>query len=159
MKYSNWIGVAAAALLLYACTLVWITAGGKTGPIEIGGFYNKGFDEFGRPGMMHLYLTIPAILLFLIPKLWAKRTNVFVTALNMSWGLRNLYLVGMTCPRGICPNKQLGLWLMLASCVIMFIMSLFPKVELPVAAEMNSPKFHGALEKSLSQKEHSISSR
>jgi hypothetical protein len=127
MKYSNIIGVAAIALLFMACNMVWITVPGEA--IEVRGFRSRGFSEFGRPGIFHLCMMIPALLLFLTNELWAKRVNVFVTALNMAWGLRNMVLIGMTCKGGICPERQPGIYLMALGCVAMFIMSIFPRLQ------------------------------
>ncbi len=128
MKYSNIIGIAAAALLVYACTLTWISVPAHN--IRISGFHSEGNTQFGRPGMLHVYFSAFAVILFLIPRLWAKRVNVFFCAINMAWALANFYRIGVICRSGDCPEKEAGLYLTLAASVLMFIMSVLPKLEI-----------------------------
>ncbi len=129
MKYSNIIGVLFSAILIWACTQKWVY-------IDSPEKYISGFKStvennlFGRPGMLHVFLTSITILLFIIPKLWAKRLNFLFTALNFAWALRNFYAIGVLCRMGTCPEKQLGLYLVLACSVILLIMSLIPKLEI-----------------------------
>ena len=86
--------------------------------------------DFGKPGLMHLVLGVLLAVFFLVPKLWAKRINVFVAAINLAWGIRN-YILLSTCYMGECPLKKPGLFLMLALCTFIQVMSLFPKIEMP----------------------------
>lgn len=128
MKYSNILGIVAAALLVYACSLTWITVPAHN--ISVSGFESKGINFFGRPGMLHVYFSAFAIILFLIPRLWAKRVNVFFCALNVAWALANFYRIGVICRNGDCPERQTGLYLALTASIVMFIMSLLPKLEI-----------------------------
>jgi hypothetical protein len=129
MKYSNIIGALLGAILIWACTQKWVY-------IDSPEKYISGFKStvdnnlFGRPGMLHVYLTGIAIVLFLIPKLWAKRLNFLFTALNFAWALRNFYAIGVLCRMGTCPEKQLGLYLIIICSLGIFIMSLLPKLEI-----------------------------
>lgn len=128
MKYSGIIGVAAIAILIYSCTMVWMTIPARN--ISVGGFHSEGTDFFGRPGMMSMVLGVFAAIFFLIPRLWAKRVNVFICALGLAWAIANYYRVGVICRSGDCPQRQTGIYLMLFSAVIMFVMSLLPKLEI-----------------------------
>jgi hypothetical protein len=128
MKYSNWIGIALIGLLFWACTQVWASV--PSGGAEVGGLSYKINDRYGRPGMMHIILGIPAIIMFLIPRLWAKRTNVFITGINMAWGLRNFYLFGIACEGGICPDRHAAVYIVFAASILIMVMALFPRVEI-----------------------------
>lgn len=127
MRYSNIIGLISALVLIWACTQKWVY-------INSPEYYLSGFEStlkqnnFGRPGKLHLYLSIIASILFIIPKIWAKRTNFVFTALNVAWGVRNFFAIGLTCRAGICPNRELGIYLVFICSIIMFVMALLPKL-------------------------------
>jgi hypothetical protein len=129
MKYSNKIGLLSALLLIWACTQKWVT-------IETAEKYLTGFNSttdnniFGRPGKLHWALCFIAAAFFAIPKVWAKRTNLFITALNLAFGIRNFFAIGMTCRGGVCPTKETGIYIIFICSILMFIMSLLPKLEI-----------------------------
>lgn len=127
MKYSGIIGILAAALLIFSCTLPWISV--PAHHVTVSGFKSEGIELFGRPGLMHVFFSVVAIILFLVPRLWAKRVNVFICALNLAWALANFYRIGVICRNGDCPQRHTGIYLMLAGAVIMFVMCLLPRLE------------------------------
>ena len=69
------------------------------------------------------------MLLFLLPKIWAKRTNLFIAALGLAWSIRNFLLV-TSCLMGECPEKKAGIFLLLLCAALVLLMTLFPKIEL-----------------------------
>lgn len=85
--------------------------------------------NFGRPGLMNIILTAVSIIFFAIPKIWAKRTNFFVTMLNLAWSIRNYILVS-TCLYGECPVKKPALFLVVGFSIVMMVMSMLPKLAL-----------------------------
>ena len=127
MKYAQLIGIIASAAIIGICYLPWSFIASQQ--IMITGLSAPGTD-FGRPGMMNIYLSSVAILLFIIPKIWAKRTNIFIGGINLAWSFRN-YLVLSTCLAGDCPEQQYGLWLLLAASVLVLLATFFPKIKLP----------------------------
>lgn len=127
MKYSNWIGIALIGLLFWACTQVWASFPGDK---YVGGLFNKGNDTFGKPGLMHFIMCVPALLMFIIPRLWAKRTNVFLAAINLAWAIANFYKVGVACDAGICPERHAAIYMMLFASIGIMAMALFPRVEI-----------------------------
>lgn len=122
MKYSQQIGIVAAVVLLGLCFLPWTVIESKD--LTISGFAAEG-TSFGRPGLFHVFFCSAAILFFAIPRIWAKRTNVFIGAINLAWAIRNYVLVS-SCMFGECPVKQPALYGILASAIIIQIMVLFP---------------------------------
>jgi hypothetical protein len=128
MKYSNYIGIIACLLLMYACTLHWIYIG--TPEHFLTGFTNNvDNNPFGKPGKLHVFFSGIALLFFAIPKVWAKRTAPIITALNLAFGIRNFFAIGMTCRAGVCPHKELGIYLIFICSIIIFLMSLLPKMQ------------------------------
>jgi hypothetical protein len=126
MKHSQTIGFLAIIMAILVCFMPWVIIESKA--ITITGFKAEG-TRFGRPGMFIVYMGIIAAVLFLIPKIWAKRINVFLTAMVFAWAVRN-YLILTTCNGGECPKKQIGLFLLLAFSAITMVMSFLPKIDL-----------------------------
>jgi len=122
MKYSQWIGIAAALLLIGACFLPW--AYFPDLQKEFTGFFSEG-NAYGRPGKVFVFFAVVAIGLFLTPKVWAKRTNIFISALTIAFGLKS-YILYTACYRGICPDKRPGIFLIVP--VILLIAAVSPSL-------------------------------
>ncbi|MBS1655961.1 MAG: hypothetical protein JSU05_14005 [Bacteroidetes bacterium] len=120
------IGLMAAVLLIVSCFTPWVIIQSKH--ITVSGIEAAGTD-FGKPGYFHFLMMMLFIPLNFIPKVWAKRLNVFVVALNLAWAVRNYILIS-SCHAGECPEKQAGLYLVLASSIIILITALFPDVKI-----------------------------
>jgi hypothetical protein len=80
---------------------------------------------YGKPGLMHFVLGVILIIFFLIPKIWAKRINLFISAINLAWSVRN-YILLTTCFMGECPQMKSGLIFSIILCVVIFVMTLLP---------------------------------
>lgn len=127
MKHSQVIGIIAVLAMAVLCFMPWTFIASRQ--ITVTGMHAEG-TNFGRPGLFHLILGTVAAIMFLVPRIWAKRTNVFVAALNIAWAFRN-YLLLSSCMMGECPEKKPALYLLLLVAVIIQIMALLPKVTLP----------------------------
>lgn len=127
MKYSQIIGIIAALALIGVCYMPWTVIESKQ--LVITGLYS-GDTDFGKPGLMNIVLSSVTILFFALPKIWAKRTNFFIAAINLAWAIRN-YLLLTTCIAGDCPQKKAGLFLLILFALIIQVMSLLPRVKLP----------------------------
>jgi hypothetical protein len=129
MKYSQWIGIAAAFLLVAASFMPWAYFPdlGK----EFTGFFSE-LNRYGRPGKVLLFFSAVMIILFLTPKVWAKRSNIVVAAITVAFTIK-CYILYSACYRGICPEKRIGIFLILAAAGIAMGASLVP--DLPVKQE------------------------
>jgi hypothetical protein len=129
MKHSQWIGIAAALLLVAASFMPWAYFPdlGK----EFTGFFSEQ-NRYGRPGQFLTFFSAVMIVLFLIPKVWAKRTNIVMTAITTAFTIR-CFLLYTACYRGICPEKRIGIFLVLLAAGIAIVASLLP--DLPVKQE------------------------
>lgn len=85
--------------------------------------------NFGKPGYFHFFFGFFFLIFHLVPTLWAKRWNLVVVALNIAWAVRNYFIISM-CREGDCPEKQMGLWLVMAASVLMLLAALFPDITL-----------------------------
>jgi len=126
MKYIKWIGIFGVVLLIGSCFIPWVIISSKN--IIVSGIDATG-TNFGKPGYFHFFFSFFFIVLHLIPRIWAKRWNLMVVAFNMAWAIRNYFVISM-CREGDCPEKQTGLYLMLAASVIILLAALFPDIKL-----------------------------
>jgi hypothetical protein len=124
MKYSQRIGILAAAGIMAVCFLPWSYIAGPD--ISISGFHAAG-TNFGRPGLLNFVFCTIMLILYAVPAIWAKRWNVFVAAVNLAWSFRN-YLLVTACMMGVCPEKKIGLYLLLFLSVVAQVMALLPKM-------------------------------
>lgn len=124
MKYSQWIGIAAAVLLTVACYMpwAWFPDLGR----EFTGFFSEQ-NRYGRPGRILTFFSAVMVMMFLIPKIWAKRTNLFVAAITFAYAIR-CYVLFTDCYRGICPEKRPGIFLLLLASAVALTAALLPDV-------------------------------
>lgn len=125
MKHSQTIGLLAALAIIGICFLPWVTI--PTKDLVITGMNAKGTD-FGTPGKVNIFFSVVMAAFFLLPKIWAKRTNVFLGALNFSWAVRN-YILLTTCMMGICPERHWALLALVFASAISMLMTFFPKID------------------------------
>lgn len=126
MKYSQWIGVAAALLLIGACYLPW--AYFPDLHKEFTGFFSEN-NAYGRPGKIFVFFCSIAILLFLVPRIWAKRANIFVAAVILAFAIKS-FILYTACYRGICPEKRAGIFLVLLGGILIVAAAVSPNTRL-----------------------------
>jgi hypothetical protein len=127
MKYSQQIGIVAVLALAAVCFIPWVYIASVN--ITITGFNAKG-TNFGKPGLAAIVLSAVCVIFFLTPKVWAKRTNVFLSAIVFAWSIKN-YLLITACLAGDCPEKKAGIYLQVLFSFVIMIMALLPKISLP----------------------------
>ncbi|MDP4151602.1 MAG: hypothetical protein Q8927_16260 [Bacteroidota bacterium] len=124
MKYSQWVGVAAALLLVAACFLPWAWYPDLNRHFT--GFHSES-NVYGRPGKVLTFFAVVAIVLYLIPRIWAKRSNMLVAAFALAFAIR-CYYVFTACYRGVCPEKQAGIFLIIAAASVMLLATFLPRL-------------------------------
>lgn len=134
MKYSQWIGIAAAVILVIAGFLPWTYHPDLDKNFT--GFFTEN-NIYGKPGRVFIVLSAITIIFFSIQRIWSKRWNVFMCAITLSYAIKS-FIVYSGCYRGICPDKKAGLWIMLLSTIVMMAMSLFPDMKLKAEEKMKS---------------------
>jgi len=125
MKHSQTIGIIAAICLMAICFLPWSYI--PSHQITVSGFKAPGTD-FGKPGLFNFSLSVVMGIMFAVPAIWSKRTNVLLGALNLAWAFRN-YLLLSSCLMGECPEKKPALFVLVGLAIIMQIMTLLPKLQ------------------------------
>ncbi len=119
MKYSQSIGILCCVFLVYSCFIPWSFI--ESQHILVTGL-NRSVPDFGRPGLLHVILAGLLIIFFLVPRIWAKRLNVFLGAFNLAWSIRN-YLLVTSCEAGDCPEKRTGIYLVLILSGLILLMT------------------------------------
>lgn len=94
-------------------------------------------NNYGRPGKFLVTIGLIAITLMLLPKIWAKRTNLFVCALGVGYAVKS-YILFTSCYNAYCPEKKLGIFLMLAATIVMLIASALPSLSLKNTDKANA---------------------
>ena len=89
------------------------------------GFYSAK-NIYGKPAKLLLVFAGITTLCAFVPVLWMKRTALLVGGLNVAYGIKNFLLFG-SCYLGYCPEKKIGLFLMLIATILVFLMSFFPE--------------------------------
>jgi len=126
MRYSAWIGLLAVVAVVIACCSTWIYIPSVN--LTIGGLFASGPQNFGKPGLMNIVFSTAAAIFFLLPKVWAKRSNIFVCAFNFAWAVRN-YILLSRCYMGDCPVKQTGLYALVTAAAVMLLMAFLPDTD------------------------------
>ena len=126
MKYSQWIGIGAACILIVSCFIPWTFHPDLQKNFT--GFFSED-NIYGKPGKVFVVLSIVASAFYLLPKVWAKRWNLLITAIIVAYAIKSFILFS-GCYGGICPHKKEGLWMMLIASVVMLLMAVFPDVKL-----------------------------
>ncbi len=80
---------------------------------------------YGKPAKLLLTFGGITTVCSFIPVLWLKRTAFLAGGLNVAYAIKNFLLFG-SCYRGYCPEKQIGLYIMLFASFVIFIMAFLP---------------------------------
>jgi hypothetical protein len=115
------LGYLSAAIVIIACFMPWVII--ESHDLTLTGFRTTG-TAYGKPGLLHVVFTVIYLLLLVLGKVWSRRLNLLFATFNFAWAIRNFTLVS-TCSGGDCPSKQAGLYLLLASSLVMLIVVLF----------------------------------
>jgi hypothetical protein len=137
-RYSRWIALGAFLLLTAACFMPW-TYHGDIQKTFTGFFSEK--NIYGKPAKFLLIAGGLSALFAFIPRLWLKRTALFLSGLNVAYAIKT-YLMYGACYQGYCPEKKVGLFVMLVSTIILLVAAMFPAGEIK-----NQPAIQSAFEK------------
>jgi hypothetical protein len=126
MRYSKWLGLLSVILLISCAFFPWVTIESKN--LVITGLDTRG-TNFGKPAMFHFVLAALFLICNFTNRIWAKRLNLLIAALNLGWALRNILILG-GCMAGECPARQPAIWIMLIASVLMLLSAVFPDMKL-----------------------------
>lgn len=126
MKYYKVIGLIAGIALVASCFLPWAYYPDLNKSFT--GFFTEQ-NVYGKPGVAFTFFAVVSLVLIFINKLWAKRTFIFVAALNLGYLLKT-YVIFTSCYKGYCPQKEYGIYFLIISSVVLLLVSFFPDTKL-----------------------------
>jgi len=129
MKYSQYIGVAAAIGLIIVSFFPWVYV--PSLGLTLDGFHGwvNTHLSFGKQGRVHIFFAVVMIVFYLVQTVWAKRTNIFIAFLNLGWAIKN-YIIFTICRSGECPQIKPALYMLVAFSIITQIAALLPKMNI-----------------------------
>ena len=117
---------ASVLVIIAACFLPWAYFPDLNK--DFTGFFSEK-NIYGRPGKVLFFFGFLHLAFFLIPKIWAKRANIFTAALTVAFIVKS-YILYTSCYHGICPEKRIGLYLVCLAALIILAACLTPDVRL-----------------------------
>jgi len=126
LKILQKAGIIACIILLLSCFMPWAFYADIHETFT--GFYSFQ-NQYGKPGKFLSVMALFAFALMMLPKIWAKRTNLFVCALAVGYAIKT-YILFTSCYNAYCPEKKAGIFIMLLSTIIMLISSAFPDLKI-----------------------------
>ena len=126
VKIIYWAGIAACLVLIVSCFTPWTYHAdiGKT----FNGFFSE-HNEYGKPGKMLVIFSVIILFFMLLPKIWAKRANLFLSAFLVAYAIKT-YILFTSCYNAYCPDKKAGIYIMLFSTLFMLLGAVFPNMKL-----------------------------
>ena len=126
VKYLHWIGIAACITLIISCFLPWSYYPDLK--MSFTGLYSYD-NHYGKPGKFLIFFGALTLVFMVLPRVWAKRVNLFICAVTLAYAIKTFILFG-SCYNNSCPQKLFGLYLMVACTVVMLLASGFPDLKL-----------------------------
>jgi hypothetical protein len=121
------MGLIAGVALIVSCFLPWTYHADVAKNFT--GFFSEG-GNYGKPGRFLIFFTAVILVFMILPKIWAKRTNLFLGAILVAYAIKN-YILYTSCYMAYCPEKKPGIYIMLISAVIILVAVAFPNMKLP----------------------------
>ena len=123
MNRTTFLSLIFAATAIVACFLPWFDI--ESNHIVLTGMHTEG-TKFGKPGLLHIVLSVIYLGFALVPKSWGQRANLLVIAVNTAWCIRNYFMLS-TCYGGECPVTQYGFYLLIIGSLGMVVATLSSK--------------------------------
>jgi hypothetical protein len=146
LKILSWIGIAACIVLVISCFMPWTFYADSNIPNEADrvftGFFSYQY-KYGKPGKYFTFFAIIILLFMILPRVWAKRANLFLSAFVLAYAIKT-YILFTSCYNAYCPEKRAGIFIMLFSAVLMLVACIFPNMKIEsdkdkVAAKQGTP--------------------
>src|SRR5687767_13768902 len=126
LKTLKWIGLAACVGLIISAFLPW-TYHADIDKTFTGVFSEK--NAYGKPGKFLIGYAVLSAIFILLNKVWAKRVHLFLAALALGYAIKS-YILFASCYNAYCPDKKIGIYLMMTCCIVILIASIFPDLKL-----------------------------
>jgi hypothetical protein len=132
VKILSWIGIAACIVLVISCFMPWTYYADSKIVSEaertFTGFFSYQY-KYGKPGKFLVFFAAVILVFMILPRVWAKRTNLFLSAFTLAYAIKT-YILFTSCYNAYCPEKKAGIFIMLASTAIILVACIFPNMKI-----------------------------
>ena len=122
-------GIVACITMVASCFMPWAYYNDLHQSFT--GFYSYN-NQYGKPGKFLTLIAVVILAFIFLPKIWAKRSNIFIAALGVGYAVKT-YILFTSCYNAYCPEKKFGIYLMLISSLVMLLSVMFPDMKLAQA--------------------------
>lgn len=129
-KITYYTGILACIAMILSCFLPWVHI--NTINETFTGFRVTRFSTgnyYGRAGITITIMTSITLLLMIVPKIWAKRMNLFVAALLLAYTLRTYVIFTNSLFPGEV-DKLIGIYMIVLLAFVILFATVFPKLNL-----------------------------
>jgi len=122
----------ACVALIISCFLPWVYFADPHITNEADRTFTGFFsyqEQYGKPGYALILFAVVILLFMIIPKVWAKRANLFVSAFTLAYAFKT-YVLFTSCYNAYCPEKKAGIFIMLVSAIVMLLACVFPNMKI-----------------------------
>lgn len=91
------------------------------------GFFSEK-NAYGKPGNAFVLFSVIFLAMTFISKVWAKRINLFVTAIMVAYAIKT-YILFTSCYNAYCPEKRPGIYLVLICSLVLLLTAVFPEMK------------------------------
>lgn len=124
MRYLSIIGGGAAVLLIAACFMPWTYHADLNKTFT--GFFSEN-QYYGKPGKFLIFFSLCYLIPLFLNKTWSVRVMLFASAIALSYAIKS-YILFASCYNTYCPDKKIGLYLILLTPVIMLAIAILMSI-------------------------------
>lgn len=129
-RICHYTGIITCFALILACFLPWVHYNSINETFT--GYHVTRFSTnnyYGRAGIVITVMTAVIFIFFIIPKIWAKRINFFLSGLLFAYCIRTYIIFTGSLFEGEVETKS-GMYLIVSLSFLLLVCSVFPKIEL-----------------------------
>ncbi len=119
-------GIIACVTLVVSCFMPWAYYDDLHQTFT--GFYSYN-NQYGKPGKFLSLIAVVVLAFIFLPKIWAKRSNIFIAALGVGYSVKT-FILFTSCYNAYCPEKKLGIYVMLLSSLVILLSAIFPDMKM-----------------------------
>ena len=110
------IGILGAVVVIICAFLPWSAVPERN--LVFTGVNGVG-SNYGEPGKLNIFLSVFAMILFVLRNKWVAIVNLFISGFLAAWTTRNLLLYSR-CELGQCPTVGIALYISLIAALVVF---------------------------------------
>ena len=125
----HYTGILACLLLIATCFMPWTHYNNINETFT--GFHVTKFSTgnyYGRAGIVVCVFVAIILFFFLVPRVWAKRANLFLSAVLFAYCIRTYIIFTSALFEGEV-EKKAGIYLIIILSCIILVSSVFPKID------------------------------